>query len=75
MLTRGRSRVALRSSSPTTSTSKIPTAPILPVQSAIVTPSSELLLYYCIIYNFLTPLKIVDDELFLSVPGREFPIG
>ncbi|GJV04349.1 hypothetical protein Tco_1337918 [Tanacetum coccineum] len=41
MLTRWRSRVALRSSSPTTSILEIPTAPILPEPSAIVTPSSE----------------------------------
>ncbi|GKA39588.1 hypothetical protein Tco_0732139 [Tanacetum coccineum] len=41
MLTRLRSRVALRSSSPTTSTPKIPTAPILPAPSAIIAPSSE----------------------------------
>nr|GEW44492.1 hypothetical protein [Tanacetum cinerariifolium] len=33
--------VASRSSSPTTSTPKIPTAPILPAPSAIVAPSSE----------------------------------
>nr|GEV97181.1 hypothetical protein [Tanacetum cinerariifolium] len=41
MLTRWRSRVALRSSSPTTSTLEIPTASILPAPSAIVAPSSE----------------------------------
>ncbi|GJS05307.1 putative reverse transcriptase domain-containing protein [Tanacetum coccineum] len=41
MLTRWRSRVASRSSSPTTSTLEIPTAPILPTPSAIVAPSSE----------------------------------
>ncbi|GKB26458.1 hypothetical protein Tco_0865859 [Tanacetum coccineum] len=41
MLTKWRSRVALRSSSPTTSTPEIPTAPILPAPSTIVTPSSE----------------------------------
>ncbi|GKC17264.1 hypothetical protein Tco_1014046, partial [Tanacetum coccineum] len=41
MLTRWRSRVASRSSSPTTSTPDIPTAPILPAPSAIVAPSSE----------------------------------
>ncbi|GJS17419.1 putative reverse transcriptase domain-containing protein [Tanacetum coccineum] len=43
MLTRWRSRVASRSSSPTTSTPEIPTAPILPTPSAIVAPSSEAL--------------------------------
>ncbi|GJT59484.1 hypothetical protein Tco_1003017 [Tanacetum coccineum] len=41
MITRWRSRVASRSSSPTTSTPEIPTAPILPASSAIVAPSSE----------------------------------
>nr|GEV61947.1 putative reverse transcriptase domain-containing protein [Tanacetum cinerariifolium] len=41
MLTRWRSRVASRSSSPTTSILEIPTTPILPAPSAIVTPSSE----------------------------------
>nr|GEW12284.1 putative reverse transcriptase domain-containing protein [Tanacetum cinerariifolium] len=39
MLTRWRSRVALRSSSPTTSIIEILTAPILPAPSAIVAPS------------------------------------
>nr|GEX62023.1 hypothetical protein [Tanacetum cinerariifolium] len=41
MLTRWRSRVALRSSSPTTSTLENPNAPILPVPSAIAAPSFE----------------------------------
>nr|GEY40749.1 putative reverse transcriptase domain-containing protein [Tanacetum cinerariifolium] len=41
MLTRWRSKVALRSSSPTTSILKIPTAPILPTPSATVASSSE----------------------------------
>ncbi|GJT53151.1 hypothetical protein Tco_0988205 [Tanacetum coccineum] len=41
MLTRWRSRVASRSSLPTTSTSEIPTTPILPAPCAIVAPSSE----------------------------------
>ncbi|GKC33759.1 hypothetical protein Tco_1046143 [Tanacetum coccineum] len=41
MLTRWRSRVASRSSSPTTSTLEIPTASILPTPFAIVAPSSE----------------------------------
>ncbi|GKA14667.1 hypothetical protein Tco_0694313, partial [Tanacetum coccineum] len=43
MITRWRSRVASRSSSPTTSTLEIPTAPILPTPSAIVAPSFEAL--------------------------------
>ncbi|GKC86489.1 hypothetical protein Tco_1147138 [Tanacetum coccineum] len=41
MFTRWRSRVASRSSSPTTSTPEIPTAPILPTPYAVVAPSSE----------------------------------
>ncbi|GKA49666.1 hypothetical protein Tco_0742739, partial [Tanacetum coccineum] len=41
MITRWRSRVASRSSSPTTSIPEIPTTPILPPPSAIVAPSSE----------------------------------
>nr|GEV20328.1 hypothetical protein [Tanacetum cinerariifolium] len=41
MLTRWRSRAALRSSSPTISILEIPTAPILPAPSAIIAPSSE----------------------------------
>nr|GEZ71519.1 hypothetical protein [Tanacetum cinerariifolium]GEZ72796.1 hypothetical protein [Tanacetum cinerariifolium] len=41
MLTRWRSRVASRSSSPTTSIIEIPTALILPTPSAIVAPSAE----------------------------------
>nr|GEU40279.1 hypothetical protein [Tanacetum cinerariifolium] len=41
MLNRWRSRVALRSSSPTTFIPEIPTAPILPAPSAIVAQSSE----------------------------------
>ncbi|GJR03272.1 hypothetical protein Tco_0526256 [Tanacetum coccineum] len=43
MLTRSGSRVASRSSSPTTSIPEIPAAPILPAPSAIVVPSSEAL--------------------------------
>nr|GEU55810.1 reverse transcriptase domain-containing protein [Tanacetum cinerariifolium] len=41
MLTRWRSRVASRSSSPATSTPQIPIAPILPAPSNVVAPSSE----------------------------------
>nr|GEV20327.1 hypothetical protein [Tanacetum cinerariifolium] len=44
MLTRWRSRAALRSSSPTTSILEIPTAPILPAPSAIIASSFEFLL-------------------------------
>ncbi|GKB73990.1 hypothetical protein Tco_0935402, partial [Tanacetum coccineum] len=41
--TRWRSRVASRSSSPTTSTPEIPTAPILPALSAVVAPSTDII--------------------------------
>ncbi|GKE35028.1 hypothetical protein Tco_1454350 [Tanacetum coccineum] len=43
MLTRWRSRVVSRSSSPTTSTPEIPTAPILPAPSAVVAPSTNII--------------------------------
>nr|GEW86935.1 reverse transcriptase domain-containing protein [Tanacetum cinerariifolium] len=42
MLTRWRSRVASRSSSPTTSTPEIPTTPIPPAPSAVVAPSTDI---------------------------------
>ncbi|GKE35285.1 hypothetical protein Tco_1454607 [Tanacetum coccineum] len=60
MLTRWRSRVASRSSSPTTYTSKIPTAPILPAPSAIVAPSSE----------FPLAPEIPIGRLYRTHPGR-----
>ncbi|GKC78339.1 reverse transcriptase domain-containing protein, partial [Tanacetum coccineum] len=43
MLTRWRSRVASRSSSPTTSTPEIPTAPILPAPFVVVVPSTDII--------------------------------
>ncbi|GJX25498.1 hypothetical protein Tco_0231794 [Tanacetum coccineum] len=43
MLTKRRSRVASRSSSPTTSTPEIPTAPILPAPPAVVAPSTDII--------------------------------
>ncbi|GKB44851.1 hypothetical protein Tco_0889793 [Tanacetum coccineum] len=43
MLTRWRSRVASRSSLPTTFTLEIPTAPFPPAPSAIVTPSTDII--------------------------------
>ncbi|GKE08314.1 hypothetical protein Tco_1411865, partial [Tanacetum coccineum] len=67
MFTRWRSRVASRSSSPTTSTLEIPTAPVLPVPSAVVAPSTD------IISPVDAPSGFIDDELFLSDPGRTFP--
>ncbi|GJR93306.1 putative ribonuclease H-like domain-containing protein [Tanacetum coccineum] len=66
MLTRWRSRVASRSSSPTTSTLKIPTALILPPPSAIVAPSTDITLLVEVHPRF------IDDELLLSDPGRTF---
>ncbi|GJV19585.1 putative reverse transcriptase domain-containing protein [Tanacetum coccineum] len=59
MLTRWRSRVASRSSSPTTSTPEIPTASILPAPSAIVAPSSE----------FPLAPDIPIDRLYRTHPG------
>ncbi|GKC79051.1 putative reverse transcriptase domain-containing protein [Tanacetum coccineum] len=43
MLTRWRSRVASRSSSPTTSTPKIPIAPIPPAPYAVIAPSTDII--------------------------------
>nr|GEZ62622.1 reverse transcriptase domain-containing protein [Tanacetum cinerariifolium] len=69
MLTTWRSIVASRSSSPTTSTPEIATAPILPAPSTIVAPSSEFPLA-----PVVAPPEFIDDELFLSDPGRTFPL-
>nr|GEZ96132.1 hypothetical protein [Tanacetum cinerariifolium] len=54
MLTRWRSRVALRSSSPTTSILEILTASILPEPSAIFAPSSKFPLAPCLTRDSLT---------------------
>nr|GEV74468.1 hypothetical protein [Tanacetum cinerariifolium] len=67
-LTTWRSIVASRSSSPTTSTPEIAIAPILPAPSTIVAPSSEFPLA-----PVVAPPEFIDDELFLSDPGRTFP--
>ncbi|GJX60203.1 hypothetical protein Tco_0291593 [Tanacetum coccineum] len=67
MLTRWRSRVASRSSSPTTSTLEIPIAPILPAPSCYVCTTS-----CCHLVLLLPHPRFVDDELFLSDPGRTF---
>nr|GEZ91511.1 hypothetical protein [Tanacetum cinerariifolium] len=64
MLTRWRRRVALRSSSPTTSTLEIHTAPILCAPSAIVVPSSELPLA-----PVVAPPGIPRDSFFESSTG------
>ncbi|GKB91066.1 hypothetical protein Tco_0963338 [Tanacetum coccineum] len=70
MLTRWRSRVASRSSSPTTSTLEIPTAPILPAPSAIVAPSSEFPLA-----PVVAPPGIRRRRAILIRPGEDIPIG
>ncbi|GKC52853.1 hypothetical protein Tco_1075598, partial [Tanacetum coccineum] len=70
MLTRWRSRVASRSSSPTTSIPEIPTAHILPAPSAIVAPSSEFLVALVV-----SPLEIRRRRAILIRPGEDVPIG
>ncbi|GJV84561.1 hypothetical protein Tco_1524459 [Tanacetum coccineum] len=69
MLTRWRSRVASRSSSPTTSTPKIPTAPIPPTPSDVVAPSTD------IISPVDAPLGIRRRRAILIRPGQDIPIG
>nr|GEU46221.1 hypothetical protein [Tanacetum cinerariifolium] len=81
MLTRWRSRVALRSSSPTTSTPENPNVPILPAPSAIAAPSSEFLLAPVVApskirrrrailirpeEDILSPLSLSFDFVFMS---------
>ncbi|GJT17955.1 hypothetical protein Tco_0876661 [Tanacetum coccineum] len=70
MLTRWRSRVASRSSSPTTSTLEIPTAPILPAPSAIVAPSSEFPLA-----PVVAPFGICRRRAILIRPEEDILIG
>ncbi|GKD51273.1 hypothetical protein Tco_1280249, partial [Tanacetum coccineum] len=70
MLTRWRSRVASRSSSPTTFTPEIPTAPILPAPSAIVAPSSEFPLS-----PVVAPLGICRRRAILIRHEEDIPIG
>ncbi|GJR19993.1 hypothetical protein Tco_0968520 [Tanacetum coccineum] len=70
MLTRWRSRVASGSSSPTTSTLEIPTAPILPTPSAIVAPSSEYPLA-----PVVAPPGIHRRRAILIRPGEDIPIA
>ncbi|GJX51752.1 hypothetical protein Tco_0278597 [Tanacetum coccineum] len=70
MLTRWRSRVALRSSSPTISTPEITTAPILPTPSAIVAPSSEFPLA-----PVVAPPGIRRRQAILILPGEDIPIA
>nr|GEY36913.1 hypothetical protein [Tanacetum cinerariifolium] len=65
-----RIRVALQSSSPTTSIPEIPTAPILPAQYAIVAPSSEFPLAHVV-----APLKIRRRRAILIRPRDDIPIS
>nr|GEV21935.1 hypothetical protein [Tanacetum cinerariifolium] len=70
MLTVWRSRVASRSSSPTTSIPEIPTALILPAPSAIIAPSFEFLLAHVV-----APPRIRRRRAILIRPREEIPIG
>nr|GEZ49263.1 hypothetical protein [Tanacetum cinerariifolium] len=70
MLTRLRSRVALRSSSPNTYTLEILIAPILPVPSAIVAPSSEFPVALVV-----APHGICQRRAILIQHGKEIPIS
>ncbi|GKC30774.1 putative reverse transcriptase domain-containing protein, partial [Tanacetum coccineum] len=70
MLTRWRSKVASRSSSPTTSTLEIPTGPILPAPSAIVASSFEFPLA-----PVVAPPEIHRRRAILIRPGEDIPIG
>ncbi|GJT07104.1 putative reverse transcriptase domain-containing protein [Tanacetum coccineum] len=63
MLTRWRSRVASRSSSPTTSTPEISTTPIPPAPSAVVAPSTDII-----------SLDIPIDRLYRTHPGRPYRV-
>nr|GEW32114.1 hypothetical protein [Tanacetum cinerariifolium] len=68
MLTRWRSRVASRSSSPTTSTLEILTTPIPPAPSAIVAPSTN------IISPVDAPPRIHQRRAILIRPRQDIPI-
>nr|GEX44006.1 integrase, catalytic region, zinc finger, CCHC-type, peptidase aspartic, catalytic [Tanacetum cinerariifolium] len=70
MLTRWRSRVASRSSSPTISTPEIPAAPILPTSFVVVAPSSEFPLA-----PIVAPLRIRRQRAILIRPGEDIPVG
>nr|GEW14022.1 hypothetical protein [Tanacetum cinerariifolium] len=70
MLTRWRSRIALRSSSPTTSILEIPTALILPAPSAIVAPSSEFPLAPVVSLSGIHRRRAI-----LIRPEEDIPIG
>ncbi|GJT89058.1 hypothetical protein Tco_1070775 [Tanacetum coccineum] len=69
MVFRWRSRVASRSLSPTTSTSEIPTAPILPTPLAIVAPSTD------IISPIDAPPGVRRRRAILIRPRKDIPVG
>ncbi|GKD25005.1 hypothetical protein Tco_1231219 [Tanacetum coccineum] len=69
MLARWRSRVASRSSSPTTSTPEIPTAPITPTPSAIVAPYTD------IISHVDTPPRVRRRRAILIRLGQDISIA
>nr|GEY50098.1 hypothetical protein [Tanacetum cinerariifolium] len=64
-----RSRVASRSSSPTTSTPEIPTTPIPPAPAAVVAPSTD------IISPIDAPPRIHRRRAILILPEHDIPIG
>ncbi|GJT07105.1 putative reverse transcriptase domain-containing protein [Tanacetum coccineum] len=68
MLTRWRSKVASRSSSPTTYTLKIATAPIPPAPYSVVAPSTD------IISPVDAPFRIRQRWAILIRPGEDIPI-
>ncbi|GKE70454.1 hypothetical protein Tco_1528526, partial [Tanacetum coccineum] len=70
MLSKWRSRVTSRSSSPTTSTPKIPTAPILSAPSTVVVPSSEFPLA-----PVVAPPVICRRRAILIRLSEDIPIG
>ncbi|GJT54171.1 hypothetical protein Tco_0989225 [Tanacetum coccineum] len=75
MVARWRSRVASRpsspsgSSSPTTSTLEIPTAPILPTRPTSVAPSTN------IISPIVAPPGVCRRRAILIRPGQDIPVG
>nr|GEX64018.1 hypothetical protein [Tanacetum cinerariifolium] len=74
MLTRRRSRVASRSSSPTTSTLKIPTAPILLAPSTVVAPSSEFPLAPVVAPTQDSPCRALTVRKLVRLPSHCFAL-
>ncbi|GJT50523.1 hypothetical protein Tco_0976680 [Tanacetum coccineum] len=78
MLTRWRSRVASRSSSPTSSTTEIPTAPIPPAPSVIVAPSTDIITPIDAspgIYRRRAILIRLEQDIPIGRPYRTHPGG